>query len=238
MSKIIDKNIGLIILVRTGSKRLPKKCFKKINNKPLLSYVYERCLKIVHKNNIIIATTKLKEDDQIYKFSQKNKIKCFRGSEKNVFKRFYDCAKINNFNYSIRVNADSPLINFDEISKALIFTKYKKYDIITNSLIKTFPKGMAVEIISQRSLNKAKKYIKTSSDKMHVTTFFYKNKKKFNIKNIINYKKFKYCKNLSVDTINDLKLVSFIYKKMNYKLKNLSLKKYDNIVKDYYNESI
>ena len=117
---------------------------------------------------------------------QKNNIKCFRGSEKNVFKRFYDCAKINNFNYSIRVNADSPLINFDEISKALNFVKYKKYDIITNSLIKTFPKGMAVEIISQRSLDKAKKYIKTSSDKMHVTTFFYKNKKKFNIKNIIN----------------------------------------------------
>lgn len=232
------KKIGLIILVRSGSKRLPKKCFKKINKKPLLSYVYERCLKIVEKKNIIIATTKLKEDDQIYKFSIKNKIKCFRGSNNNLFKRFYDCTKFYDFDYSIRVNADSPLINFKEISKGLVHIQNKRYEIITNSLIKTFPKGMAVEIISKKAMFKANKFIKTSFDKMHVTTFFYNNKKKFKIKNICNKRKYIYCKNLSVDTIDDFKLISFIYKKMKYKIINLTLKKYDSIIKNYYNESI
>ena len=217
MHKIVKKKIGLIILVRSGSKRLPKKCFKKINKKPLLSYVYERCLKIINKKNIVIATTKLKEDDQIYRFSKKNKIKCFRGSNNNLFKRFYDCTKFYGFDYSIRVNADSPLINFNEISKSLIHIKNKKYEIITNSLIKTFPKGMAVEIISKKAMFKANK---------------------FRIKNISNKKKYTYCKNLSVDTIDDFKLISFIYKKMKYKIINLTLKKYDSIIRNYYNESI
>ena len=54
------KKIGLIILVRSGSKRLPKKCFKKINKKPLLSYVYERCLKIVEKKKYYYSYHKIK----------------------------------------------------------------------------------------------------------------------------------------------------------------------------------
>ena len=69
----MKKKLGIIIEVRTGSKRSPFKCLKKINNKTILEILINR-IRHLKKIKIVIATTKLAQDDMIEKIAKKNKI--------------------------------------------------------------------------------------------------------------------------------------------------------------------
>ena len=83
----------------------------------------------------------------------------------------------------MRINGDSPLIKSSIIDRAIALQKNnKKYDIITNVMPRSYPKGQSVEIISTKILKMNLKYF-TKSNKEHVTSFFYKKKSFFLIKN-------------------------------------------------------
>ena len=72
---------GFIIQARMGSKRLPGKSIKKINNTPILLKII-RSLKRKKKFKnilIIVATTNLKIDDIIARLSLKENVIIFRG---------------------------------------------------------------------------------------------------------------------------------------------------------------
>ena len=86
---IKKENIFTIITVRTDSKRLPKKCLKVINKKKVIEIIIKRAKKIGFP--IILATTKDKADRILCKIATKNKVSYFRGSKKNVLKRWNDC---------------------------------------------------------------------------------------------------------------------------------------------------
>ena len=90
----IKKNITAIITSRLKSRRLPNKALKKINRETLIEHLIHR-LKISNKvDNIVLATTKNKEDLKICKIATKQGIKVFRGDEKNVLQRIFDASKI------------------------------------------------------------------------------------------------------------------------------------------------
>ena len=56
---------------RTNSKRLPGKVLKKINDKPLLSFVIDRLKKTKLSNEIFVLTSKQKSDDVIEYYCKK-----------------------------------------------------------------------------------------------------------------------------------------------------------------------
>ena len=62
----------------------------------------------------------------------------------------------------------------------------------------------------------------SNADKEHVTKFFYKNSKKFNIKNFVFNKKNKEIK-MSIDTKKDLKVILKKFDKINFKNYSLEL---------------
>ena len=89
-------------------------------------------------------------------------------------------------------------------------SKNKKFDILTNTFPRTFPKGLSVEIINTSTF---KKYYKEFNkiEKEHITSFFYNNFKRFIIKNYKSKKNLSNI-NLSVDTKKDLINISRIIK--------------------------
>ena len=104
----------------------------------------------------------------------------------------------------IRISADSPLIDSKIVD--LIYNKYEKlknYDIVTNCLIRTFPKGLSVEMINSSTFSDNYKNVKKSKHKEHITSYFYDNKKKFKIFNLTTNKKYK-LKKYALDNHNDL----------------------------------
>ncbi len=197
----------IIIQARTSSKRFENKVLFKINDKPIILHVIEQLKKSKFNNSIIVSTSLSKSDDKLVKYLKKKGINYFRGSLTNVADRLYKTAIYKKKNKFIRISADSPLIDSKIMDKMINISnqdKFKKFDLITNIFPRSFPKGYSVEIIKTSSLRKQIKFM-DKEEKEHVTLFFYKNHKKFLIKNLKNFDKIKYKINTTVDKKKDLK---------------------------------
>ena len=130
------EKILIIVQARTSSTRFPNKVLSKINGKSLIEILITRLKKIKIKNQIILATTKKKSDDSLYKLSKKLNILCFRGSEENVLNRFYLAANKYKGKIIVRITGDCPLSDPELIEKIIKFHSLsdllKKLKIILN----------------------------------------------------------------------------------------------------------
>ena len=172
-----NKNNLCIIQARTGSTRLPGKVLMKVNGKTLLEYEIKRIKQSKKVDKIVVATSTKKNDDKIANLCKKIGVDCFRGSEKNVLDRYYQCSlKYPEYGNIIRISADCPLIDPKVIDKVVTaFEKNKKFEYVSNVLEETFPYGLAVEVFSRRALLLAAKNAKSAFDKEHVTPYIWRN---------------------------------------------------------------
>jgi spore coat polysaccharide biosynthesis protein SpsF (cytidylyltransferase family) len=200
-----------IIQARYSSKRLPGKVLKKILDTTVLERVVNQVKKSKKISKIIIATSKHKTDKKIINFCNKNKINCTSGPLNNVFKRFYSIIINENCKSFVRISADSPLLDYSLIDKAVNLFNKNRYDIVTNVFPRTFPKGFSVEVINSKIILNFLLKIKKKIHQEHLTCFFYENYKNFKIKNF--YNKIN-CSNvnLSIDNLSDFIRVKNIIK--------------------------
>ena len=209
----MEKVIGIIIQARISSTRLPKKVVKKIEGKTVLEHIIERLQRIKKEKKIILATTDRKDDDVLEKIAKKCRIPVFRGSENDVLDRFYQAAKLFNVDPIVRITADCPLID-PGIAEAVIELYFKnKFDHVCISHPPTFPDGMDVEVCSFKSLQECWRKAKKPEDREHVTTYIFKNHKKFKVGNFSSQENF-YDLRLVLDEKEDLVLIKKIYKEL------------------------
>ena len=201
--------IGCIIQARMGSSRLPGKALMKSDSgKPLLYYVINQlryCSKI---KNLVIATTTNQEDDEIEKFANNNSVNVFRGKEKDVLDRYFQCAKKYSFSTIVRITADCPLIDPQIVDKVIEQFFSGNYDFATNTLTRTFPIGTDVEVFSFSALNRAWENAQLPSEREHVTPYL-RNKENYKIINVENDKNISNLR-LTVDRIEDVELIKQI----------------------------
>jgi spore coat polysaccharide biosynthesis protein SpsF len=219
-------NYGFVIQARMGSKRLPGKSLKKINKTPILGWIINSLKQETNFNNkkIIVATSKNQIDDIIEEYSKSKNVSVFRGSEKNVLKRYYDCATKFQIKNIVRLTADNPFVNVYYLKKMLKNYFKNKYDYISTK--EYLPIGIGAEIISFKALKKSYLVSKSIDEKEHVVNYVLNNKKKFKTKilkfnldhKIIEQFKFTvdtkedlvYCRN-HVKKINKKNIKKFIY---------------------------
>ena len=78
------------------------------------------------------------------------------------------------------------------------------YDIVTNVFPRSYPVGQSIEIINKKIFLEVCSKKLDGQAKEHITQFFYKNSKKYNIFNVSNKLNLSK-KNLSINTMADLK---------------------------------
>lgn len=204
-----------IIQARSNSRRFPNKVLKLINGKPLISYVYNRVKKAKEVKKIYVACSNLKSDDILAKYCKDKKYNLYRGSLNNVLKRFSDILEKKKQIYFLRITGDSPCADPKLIDHAINLFKENNYDIVTNVFPRSFPKGISVEVIKSKLIIDLNKLKISKYNREHVTSYFYQNSKKYNIKNIknrINYSRF----SLAVDTPRGLYKIKSILKNKNF----------------------
>ena len=194
-----------------GSSRLPGKVLMNLDKtNSVLYYVISQLQNCKLLDEIVIATTNLKEDKKIIEFSKKKQINFFQGSSDDVLDRFYQCAKKFSFPIIVRITADCPLIDPSKVD--FVVQKYvdNSFDYVNTHSPRTFPQGSAdIEVFSFKLLEEAWKNAKKPSEREHVTPYFYNNPKKFKIfscQNSKNLSKLKW----SVDREPDLNFVKEI----------------------------
>lgn len=203
--------IGIIIQARIGSTRLPGKVLKKIETKTLLEHILFRLEKLKHSCNIIIVTSKLKKDNLIEDFCKKNDINCFRGSESNVLERYYLCAKQNAFTHIVRLTADNPFSDIEELDNLIELHVNSKADYSRS--FGSLPKGVGAEIFTFEALEKSYILGKKENHKEHVNEYIEENEDKFRIEELkVSIEKNRPDISLTVDTQDDYQKACFIVK--------------------------
>ena len=219
------KNFAIIIEARTNSSRLPYKVIKKINGVSILENLINR---IRHQNQIkkiIVATTRLKRDDEIENICKKKNIICFRGHKNDLIKRVSDAAIQNNVTDIIQLTSDNPLVDTQILLNLYKVYLKGKYDFVSNSIERTFPIGTDIRIFS---LKKLIKYSKKVYGKKREHTCYYFLKNKHNIKrfNLDAQKKHNRPDlRITLDYPEDFKLIKKIFIFFNKKYKYFDLSK-------------
>jgi spore coat polysaccharide biosynthesis protein SpsF len=112
--------VSAIIQARMGSTRLPGKVLMPLAGQPVLWHIICRLKKCRTIDDIVVATSDLKEDDKLAAWCRKNDIPVFRGPEENVLQRFALAVKSLDPEIIIRICGDSPMVDPQIIDQLVI----------------------------------------------------------------------------------------------------------------------
>lgn len=198
--------IGIIVLCRFSSSRLPGKILRPVLGKPVLTYILER-LALVKNVTTVVATSVEESDQPIADFCQKENIPCYRDSLNNVARRFLQCAEHHRFDYAIRINGDNIFTDPSLISEMMNFAN-NDYDMISNVKGRTFPVGMSVEIVKTTFYKRMIRNFTEDQYTEHVTLYFYEFPESGRFRFYYNEKQPKAAGiKLALDDTNDLKRI-------------------------------
>lgn len=222
-----DLKVVAIIQARMGSTRLPGKVMRHVQGKPLLQYQLERIGKARFINKIVVATTTNETEQPILDLCERLSVSYFSGPEDDVLTRFFDAATEQQADIVVRLTADCPLIDPRTIDQALAeyLANVGKYDYVSNTLERTYPRGFDVEVFSMKALEQACREAKEATYREHVTPYIYHHPEKFKLASILNDTDLSSLR-LTVDTEDDLELITrllvYLYENEDFTLEDIT----------------
>lgn len=205
-----DMRIVAIIQARMGSSRLPGKVLKPIMDKPLLAYQVERVKQAKHIDEIVIATSTKTKDDPLITWCESSNLSYFRGEEEDVLGRYYEAAKQFSADVIIRLTGDCPIIDPRIIDTVISRFLSSRVTYASNTIHRTYPRGMDTEIFSMGSLEKAHHLASLPFEREHVTPYIRKHYPTLSVKHTIDYSNHRW----TVDTLEDFKLIQRIVQEL------------------------
>ncbi len=144
---------AFILCTRTDSSRVPRKVFKYINGKPLITHLINR-LQATGIEVILAAPMEQKEE---FEYLKSTGVKFFFGEHSNPLARMKKAADVHNVDNIIRVTHDKLFIDSELVHLALMEYLSTSADYLYSS---SFTEGSGFEIISKSALDSAFKEIK------------------------------------------------------------------------------
>lgn len=199
--------VQIYVQARMGASRLPGKPLLKVLGRTLLSYLLQRLKRSKLSSKVVVLTTQHPRDDLIIQEAISNGADAFRGSEENVLERYFKASEKYNPEIIVRITADCPLMDpaiIDEVVALLVETRC---DYASNTLERTYPRGMDVEAFTAQALKRAYENAADPFEKEHVTPYFYRRPEQFKIaqqKQNVDHSDWRW----TVDTYDDYILIS------------------------------
>lgn len=195
-------SVGVIIQARMGSTRLPGKVLKPIAGKALLDHVLGRLSLLAYPVKVVVATSNLPQDDAIAQHCLSRSVAVFRGGETDVLDRYYQCARKNRFEHVVRLTADNPFTDVEELQR-LIEQHLAQRNDYTHSF-GIMPLGVGAEIFTFAALERSAKEGHAPNHREHVNEYIQENPDVFRI-GVLEIPAAKRCPDLrlTVDTEDD-----------------------------------
>jgi len=121
-----------IIQCRTGSTRLVEKALMHLDGRPMIQLYIQRCKRIKGLDVLVLATTEKPEDNILEEIALTEGIEVFRGSENDLVDRYLKCALKYEAELIVRLCADNPLIEYEEVESLINSFCHEEY-LHTNS---------------------------------------------------------------------------------------------------------
>jgi len=205
----MNNKIIAIVQARMSSTRLPGKVLKTLLSKPVLKHVIDRILDSKYINQVVVVTTNDPDDDKLVEWCKKNNLECFRGDREDVLKRFYECSKKYKADNIVRITSDNPLVDPEIIDKTIDLFYKENADYCANNIIKTFPHGFDVEVVTFKSLKESHINAKKDFEREHVTQFIRYRPNEFKLCNLSSNKDCHKIR-LTLDNETDFQLIELV----------------------------
>ncbi|MEM0952047.1 MAG: glycosyltransferase family protein [Cyanobacteria bacterium P01_H01_bin.74] len=173
--------VVIILQARMTSTRLPGKVLMPVLDYPLLAVELARLQCVKQAQQLVVATTTQKTDDPIEALCKRLNVSCFRGDEDDVLSRYCGAAAFTQADSIIRVTGDCPLIDPTVVDAAIALYLSGEFDYVSNTMTRTYPRGLDVEVFSFDALEQANREAVSVSHREHVTPFFYTQPKRFRL---------------------------------------------------------
>lgn len=211
----------IIIQARTSSNRLPGKVLRPLLGKPMLKWVIERC-KQTKRFDVAVATSTDESDDQIELLCHEEGVQCVRGSLNDVLDRYYLAASKLQKHVIIRITADCPFVDHSIIEQVYNTLINTQADYVSNTIIRTFPRGADVEAFTFMALEMANRDARHPYEREHVTPYIRRHPHVFKQINLeaparLNHPDIR----LTVDTDSDFALIQALYTELNSGMSSL-----------------
>lgn len=200
-----------IVQARMGSARLPGKVLRNLGNVPILGWVLERLQQATELDEIVVATTQEIRDDPIESFANRLGVPVFRGDEHDVLSRYLGAAAEHHADLIVRVTADCPFIDPELVDQVVTqIQREVSLDYACNFFPhRHFPRGLDVECVRLRALERVQSSSPTVSQQEHVTLGIYQNPDRFQMTSVSwpqDYSEHRW----TIDTPEDLQLAEQI----------------------------
>lgn len=223
--------VGIILLCRYESTRLPGKILMDIAGRPVIRHIVERIRRGAGTHPLVIATSSDPSDDPIANYCRQAGLECFRGSLFDVAGRFLSCMQAYDFDFGVRINGDRVFLDTSTLHAMLGITETDQFDFVTNLPGKTFPSGMTVEIVRRSWYEGLEPEMVDPIHREHVTNWLYENSeigRRFVYRN-------QFCPEaaglqLALDTPEDFHYFSKIFSQADVETSALSLQKIYEII--------
>ena len=177
----MTQRVVAIIQARLGSSRLPGKVLLTLGWQTVLQHVVARVSAATLVDGIVIATTDLSSDDPLAAATAATGARLFRGSEQDVLSRFAGAAAEASADAVVRITSDCPLMDPGVLD--LVVGEYLSHasacDYASNTIVRTFPRGLDVEVFSRAALEAAALEAAAPDEREHVTPFIHHHPNRF-----------------------------------------------------------
>jgi spore coat polysaccharide biosynthesis protein SpsF len=202
-----------IVQARMSSTRLPGKVLKNLEGETVLARVVRRLRRAEGIDELLVATTDNAADDAIVAECRSCSVPVFRGDEEDVLDRYFRAAQLTKAQIIVRITSDCPLIDPEIVDKTISAFLEERPDYASNSVVRTYPRGLDTEVISFDALAKAWQTARTPYQRTHVTPYIYEHPAEFKILSVTadtDYSKHRW----TVDTAEDLEFVRAIFARL------------------------
>lgn len=157
-----------ILQARMSSTRLPGKVLANINDQPMIKWQIDRILR-ADIDALIVVTSVHQSDDVLASYIEELGIPILRGSLDDVHSRYLSVVEKLKPEFFLRLTADCPLVMPNLINKMVSAFQSEKYDYYSNTINRTFPDGLDIEIVDTQAFREFSKNNLSLQEKEHVT---------------------------------------------------------------------
>ncbi len=171
------------------STRLPGKVLLPLSGTPAIGHLLGRLARSRRLHAVVVATSVDPADDALVGVAERFGASVFRGDEADVLGRYAGAAEASRADVIARVTSDCPLFDVEVLDAILAehgaSIAGDGLDYASNTIERTFPRGLDVEVFSRRALVAADAEARDPIEREHVTQFFRRRPERFRMASFV-----------------------------------------------------
>lgn len=174
-----------ILQARMSSTRLPGKVLEPILGMPLILRAIERISRARELDGIVLATSVDSSDDPLVDLAEKAGVTVRRGPLDDVLARYIGVIAEFRPDTVVRLTGDNALADPDTIDLVVAEHVAHGADYTSNTMLRTFPRGLDVEVASAAVLCALHATELSNEEREHVTMGIYRRPTEFRLHPVV-----------------------------------------------------